>query len=168
MILRFTIFFLFLLPFGMTFAQNPLADKSLPDINLKSISGESINLEDLGSNGKITVISFWAVWCIPCLKELENLSALAEDWEADYNVEIIAISTDDARTTQKVKAIVQSNDWPYQVLLDPNGELKRLLGFQLIPHTLLVDADGQIVYVHSGYVEGDEYELEDQIIAIQP
>ncbi|MEO1436420.1 MAG: TlpA disulfide reductase family protein [Bacteroidota bacterium] len=147
----------------LSFGQNPLVDKTLPNLSLKNLDGQTVNVADLGKNGKITVISFWAVWCIPCQKELDNLALLSEDWQTEFDLEIIAISTDDTRTTQKVKSLVNGNDWPFEVLLDPNGDMKRAMAFQLIPHTILVDADGKIAYVHSGYVEGDEYVLEDEI-----
>ena len=47
----------------------------------------------------------------------------------------------------------------YQVLLDPNGELKRAMGVQMIPYTLLLDGKGNIVYKHNGYADGAETEL---------
>jgi len=49
------------------------------------------------------------------------------------------------------------------VLLDVNQDLKRQLNIQSVPFTLLVDANGKIVYTHSGYVDGDEYILEEEI-----
>lgn len=91
------------------------------------------------------------------------MALLYEDWQDEFDLEIVAISTDDTRTTQKVKSLVNGNDWPYEVLLDPNGDMKRAMAFQLIPHTILVDAEGKIAYVHSGYVEGDEYALEEEV-----
>jgi peroxiredoxin len=62
-----------------------------------------------------------------------------------------------------VKPLVDQLGWPYEVLLDPNSELKRALGVQLIPYTLIVDGDGKIVYKHSGYVDGEEEELLEEI-----
>jgi len=43
------------------FAQN-----TVPDINIQTLKGQSVNLQDYANNGKITVISFWATWCSPC------------------------------------------------------------------------------------------------------
>jgi predicted transcriptional regulator len=53
--------------------------------------------------------------------------------------------------------------WPYLVLLDPNSDVKRALGFQNVPFVIVLDQQGNIAYQHSGYVEGDEFELEDQL-----
>lgn len=141
-------------------AKEMFTEKELPSLSIQDIYGKKVNVADYGSNGKMTVISFWATWCSPCKKELNNVSYLYEDWQEDYNMELVAISIDDARNASKVKAYVNGQGWDYEVLLDFNEDLKRLLSFQTVPFTVLVDEKGKIVYSHSGYVEGDEYVLE--------
>ena len=136
---------------------------SLPEITLKNIDGKDINLADYGTNEKITVISFWATWCKPCIKELKNLNVLLDDWIEDYNMELVAISLDDSRNAAKVKPTVNVLNWGFDVLLDPNGELQRAMNVANPPVTFLVNQSGKIVYTHTGYVEGDEYDLEDHI-----
>ena len=136
---------------------------SLPEITLKNIDGKDVKLSDYGANQKITVISFWATWCKPCIKELKNMKILLEDWVEDYNMELVAISLDDSRNAAKVKPTANALNWDFDVLLDPNGELQRAMNVANPPVTFLVNQSGQIVYTHTGYVEGDEYDLEDHI-----
>jgi len=62
-----------------------------------------------------------------------------------------------------VKTYANGQGWDFEVLLDPNQDLKRALNFQTIPYTILVDKNGNIVYRHTGYIEGDEYLLEEEI-----
>lgn len=145
--------------FVFSFAQN----KKLPDISIPNIKGEQVKISDFGKNGKLTVISFWATWCVPCKKELNNISEVYDDWKKQYNVEVVAISTDDARDAAKVKSYINGQSWDFTVLLDQNQDLKRALNFQTIPFTLLIDKSGNIVYSHSGYVEGDEIVLEEKL-----
>lgn len=140
--------------------------KELPSLVLTDINGKKINVADYGKNGKITVISFWATWCSPCKKELNNISYLYEDWQEDYNMELVAISIDDVRNTSKVKTYVDGQAWEYDVLLDTNEDLKRMMNFQTVPFTVLINKDGRIVYTHAGYVEGDEFILEEKIKAL--
>ena len=147
-----------------TIAQNDNSSlSSLPEITLKNIDGKDVKLSDYGANQKITVISFWATWCKPCIKELKNMNVLLEDWVEDYNMELVAISLDDSRNAAKVKPTANALNWDFDVLLDPNGELQRALNVANPPVTFLVNQSGQIVYTHTGYVEGDEYDLEDHI-----
>jgi cytochrome c biogenesis protein CcmG/thiol:disulfide interchange protein DsbE len=143
-----------------------LPKQTLPDVTLKNTEGENIHIGDYGKNGKITIISFWATWCKPCIKELRNINEVLEDWEEDYNLELVAVSVDDSRNTARVKPFAAGQGWNFEILLDPNGELQRALNVTNPPVTFLVDQDGKIVYTHTGYLEGDELDLEEEIIAL--
>lgn len=149
------------------FALNLNAQDSLPDVKINDLDGQAINVADFGKNDKITIISFWATWCSPCKKELNNLVDLYDEWLADeIPVEVIAVSIDDQRNVSKIKPYVNGQAWEYEVLLDTNQDLMRSLAIQNVPYTLMVDQSGEIIYRHSGYVEGDEYELEDKIFEL--
>ena len=54
---------------------------------------------------------------------------------------------------------VNGKGWEYDVYIDPNGDFKRALGVNNVPHTFLVDGNGNVVWQHNSYNEGDEYEL---------
>lgn len=138
----------------------------LPDVEVKTLDGKSVNIQDLVGNDKITVISFWATWCSPCKKELDAINEVYLDWQEEYNVELLAITIDDARSLAKVPAMVESKGWEYTVLSDAKQDLKRALNFQTVPQTFLINQEGEIVYSHNGYNPGDEFELEDKIIAL--
>lgn len=140
-------------------AQN----NKLPDLSLKNVDGENVNVSDYGKSGKITIISFWATWCGPCKKELKNVSELLPEWQEKYNVQLVAVSTDNSRNTVKVKPFVDGQGWEFDVLLDVNEDFKRAINAPNIPYTLVVDANGDIVYTHLGYVDGDEFELEKKL-----
>jgi len=147
--------------FLVSITSTIFAQKSLPDVNIQELNGKKINIQDYADNGKVTVLSFWATWCVPCKKELDNISEYYEDWQEDYNMELVAISVDNARSITKIKTVVDSKGWEYEILSDKNGDLKRALNFQAVPYTMVIDTEGNIVYRHDGYVEGDEYELEE-------
>lgn len=150
---------------GLTFAAASLAQAQdrLPDVDLTDVNGQKVNLASFGETGEITVINFWATWCTPCKKELNNIVDLYPDWQEDFGVRIVAISIDDARNRAKVKSYVDGQGWPYDILLDVNAVLKQKLNFQTIPFTVIVDREGNIVQRHSGYVDGDEYLLEEEL-----
>ena len=157
-----TLFYVLLIAFAFVNAQEN-EKKALPSCEIKNMDGETINILNYAQNGKITVFSFWATWCKPCIKELNNVADHAEDWAETYNVEVVANSIDVSRNIQKVKPLVNGLGWDYDILLDPNGDLQRKMNVTNPPVTFLVDLEGNIVYTHTGYLEGDEYELEDEI-----
>ncbi len=136
---------------------------TLPSIEVKTIDGKKVNIQNYGKTGKITIISFWATWCGPCIKELDNIIYVYEDWQKKYGCELIAITIDDSRNISKVKPFVDGRGWPYTILTDENKDLARALNVNNPPQVLLLDANGNIVYVHNGYTEGSELELEEQM-----
>jgi cytochrome c biogenesis protein CcmG, thiol:disulfide interchange protein DsbE len=150
-------------------ATNPLegGEEKMPSIVIKNLEGQDVDLQKLTSNGKITIVSFWATWCSPCKKELSNMNELIGEWKEKYNVQIVAISIDDSRNAFKVKPYIEGVKWSFDVLIDVNQDTKRSLNYPNVPYTLLVDQNGNIVYKHTGYTEGDEYVLEDKIKALQ-
>jgi peroxiredoxin len=137
--------------------------QQLPSVVVKKMDGSSVNIQDYGKTGKIMVISFWATWCTPCIKELNNVLDLYDDWQKKYGLELVAVSMDDARTSSKVQPVANSLGWPYLILLDENKDLARAMNVNNPPQTILIDQSGNIVYVHNGYTEGSEIELEEQI-----
>ena len=140
--------------------------KNLPNVDVKKIDGSSFNFKNIDNNGNPIVISFWATWCKPCTKELNNIAELYEDWQDETNVKLVAVSIDDRRSQSKVAPYVNSSGWEYEIYVDPNSDLKRAMGVSTVPHTFLLDKNKQIIWQHRGYVEGDEYELFDEILKL--
>lgn len=139
----------------------------LPQVTLKDINGKTVRLDTLSNGGKPIIIDFFATWCKPCNRELSAICEVYDDWQEETGVRLIAISIDQAHHINKVKPLVDQLGWPYEVLLDPNNELKQALNVQLIPYTLIVDGKGKIVYKHSGYVDGEEDELFEEVKKIR-
>ena len=144
------------------FAQN----RTLPNIKVKTLEGNSINITQIDNDEKPIVISFWATWCKPCKKELNNIAEIYDDWQEETGVKLVAISIDDTRSMSKVAPYVNASDWDYEVYLDPNSDLKRALGVSTVPHTFLLNGKNEIVWEHKGYVEGDEIKLYQEIKTI--
>ncbi len=150
----------------LSFLLCSFAHAQLPQVVLRSIDGSSVRTDTLSNGGKPFIIDFFATWCKPCNRELSAIADVYEDWQEETGVKIIAVSIDQAQNINKVKPLVDGHGWPYEVLLDPNGEFKRALGVQMIPYTLIVDGNGQIVYKHNGYTDGAEEELIDKVRAL--
>jgi thiol-disulfide isomerase/thioredoxin len=130
------------------------------------LESKSISLRnDFSEKDKLYLFSFWATWCAPCINELEELNDLQSEWKKTINLEIIAVSTDDARTQKRVKPLVNGKNWNYSVLLDSNQDFKRALSIVNIPYTIVVK-NGNIVHVQNGYVPGNEQELFEKLKAL--
>jgi len=139
-----------------------LGQQIIPAIPIQDLSGKTLDATTINNEGQPMVISFWATWCKPCVRELNTLSDLYVDWQDETGVKIVAISIDDSRNSARVKPFVASQGWEYEVYLDANSELRRALNVNNIPHTFLLNGNGEIVWQHNGYMPGDEdhlYEL---------
>lgn len=152
----------------MMYSQEETTYKKLPSVNIKTLDGQTFNTQDIYNEGKPILISFWALWCKPCKKEMDAYNENYEDWQDETGVKIYAVSIDDARSTAKVLPFVNGKAWEMEVLLDPNGDFKRAMNVNMIPHTFLLDGNGNVVYQHTSYYEGLEdeiYEMVQKVVA---
>jgi cytochrome c biogenesis protein CcmG, thiol:disulfide interchange protein DsbE len=138
-------------------------NKTLPNVEVQTLDGQKIKLSELKNDGKPIYISFWALWCVNCIKELNTITDVYADWQKETGVKIVALSIDDERNKQKVKPFVNGKGWEYEVLLDPNSDVKRALNINQIPYSVIVDGSGKVVWEHIGYSPGDENEVLEQL-----
>ena len=144
---------------ALVFSLVIFAQSSIPSVEVFDMTGGKFNTSELKNDGKPMIINFWATWCSPCKRELNNIAEVYDDWVDETGVKLIAMSIDDARNMQKVRPYVDGQAWDYEVYIDVNADFKRQLGVNNVPHTFLVDGAGKIVWQHNSYSEGDEDEL---------
>ncbi|NCG44126.1 MAG: redoxin domain-containing protein [Proteobacteria bacterium] len=139
--------------------------QGLPDVTIQTLKKQSIKASELTHDGPM-VVSFWATWCKPCISELDAMADYHEDLVADANLRMVAISIDNARTSSRVAPFVASRGWNYDVYVDANSDLRRAMGVNNVPHTFLLNAQGEIVWESNRYVPGEEEVLIEQIEAL--
>ena len=139
------------------------AHAQLPSVQLKDLKGKTVNTAKLSNDGKPFIISFFATWCKPCNRELNAIHEVYPDWQDETGVKVICVSIDQAQNINKVKPLVDGNGWEYEVLLDPNGDFRRAMGVQTIPHVFVIDGKGKIADSRSGYTDGSEEHLIEKV-----
>ena len=132
--------------------------RKLPDITIKTLSGEEFKTSQITGEGPIFV-SFWATWCKPCIKELIAIDENYIDWQEETGVKVYAISIDDSKSVNRVAPFVNGRAWEFDVLLDTNSDFRRAMNVVNVPHAFLIDKNGNIVWEHTSYSPGDEDEL---------
>lgn len=159
------ILFLSLMFPALLLAEVPVVPK-FPDFTLKNLDGESVSLSEVTDNGP-AIISFWATWCKPCIKELRKLNGMS-DFLEKHNVTLLAINEDGVRTRPRIKPFVRKEKWEFSVLMDPGNKVKVAANVAELPEFFIVGEGNAILYHHSGYKPGDEAEYKEKIEALFP
>lgn len=140
-------------------AQN----QHLPAVDVKKLDGSVFNTGSLTNDGKPMLVDFWATWCGPCKAELNAIAEDYADWQKETGVKLVAVSIDDARNMEKVGPYVNGKNWEYEVLLDPNGDFKRAMNVNNVPHIFLLNGKGEIVWQQNSSAPGDEAKIYDLV-----
>jgi len=131
-----------------TFAATPgevKVGESLRNTTLDSLSGRPAKFSDF--RGKPLLINVWASWCGPCRAEMGSLERLAKRYHGkEFNV--IGISTDDYRDA--ALGFLQFAKVTFPNFIDHDLILENMLGANRIPLTILVDAEGRVVWKMAG------------------
>ncbi len=155
-----------ILLFFVSLAVGKTSAQTIPSVSIKDLYGSTVNTGELNNGGKPIVICFWATWCSPCKRELNNYMDYYQDWQDETGVKIIAVSVDDSRSTNRVAPYIMSSGWDFEILLDQSGDFKRAMGVINVPHTFVYNGEGELVWSHNNYAEGDEEELYEELLKL--
>ncbi|MFT3698930.1 MAG: TlpA disulfide reductase family protein [Kofleriaceae bacterium] len=106
---------------------------ALPAIGAGGALGEKVSRRD----GRVTVVDFWATWCGPCLRSMPHLNEVARKHP---EIDVLTINLDDPEKARKL-----FDDAGYKLaLLADDGEVSERYGVVTIPHTVVIDGNGQL------------------------
>ncbi len=127
----------------------PKAGDVAPDEIGKTLDGGKVRLAD--HSGKVVVVSFWATWCAPCLKELPILEGIQKLAGKQHKVQVIAVNTEDRDTFRHVTRVLK--DFTFSMAYDPGKSGQTAYGVNGVPHLVIIGRDGVILRVYRGYGE---------------
>jgi cytochrome c biogenesis protein CcmG/thiol:disulfide interchange protein DsbE len=138
---------------------HPLIGSSGPDFTQKTVKGgKAVSFHDL--RGKVTIVDFWATWCGPCKQSFPKL----QDLNARYKpsgLEIVGISEDDE--PQGIPTFADSLGAKFSLAWDEGKAIASKWHPKSMPTTFIVDRQGVVRFVHFGYHDGEELEIEREV-----
>ncbi|MCS3903462.1 peroxiredoxin [Methylohalomonas lacus] len=135
----------------------PTGLSQAPAATLKTIKGESVELDDL--RGQPVLVTFWATTCPGCMKEIPHLIDLHETFH-DRGLAIYGVAMDYDPPNQVIE-FARVRELPYNIALDIDGAVAKAFGdVMLTPTTFLIAPDGRIVMNKIGQFDHDHVHAE--------
>jgi thiol-disulfide isomerase/thioredoxin len=109
------------------------------------------------------VINFWATWCVPCKKELPDLSLLNLKLKK-HNIEVLTISIDKKKIKEQLSFLFNNGASDLNHFFDKDMKIYKALKLRGIPTTILVNKKGLVVSKHEGILKWGETKVVNNII----
>jgi len=129
-----------------------------PDFTLKSLSGENIKLSE--HRGQVIMINFWASWSGQSREEMPLLDELYRQYK-DKGFTLFGVNVE--KDISDAQSLLRDVRISFPILMDNKNIVSKMFNVQSMPSTIILDRDGNMRYVHSGYEAGFEDEYQKQI-----
>lgn len=141
-------------------AQKPAAPAlgaTAPAYQAENVAGEVVTLQAL--RGSPVLLNVWATWCEPCRHELPVLGKLHSRY-ASRGLRIIAVNVDHDASRADVLSFIKRRTLPLEFWLDAADRVSAAFGIATLPVTLLVDANGKVIWRRDGAITDDDPEVD--------
>ncbi len=142
-----------------TGAKHELLNNPAPDFAGDSVNGKG-KVALAQWKGKVVLVDFWATWCEPCKKSFPKLEELRVKY-ASAGFELAAISEDDE--ANGVKDFGANYGAKFPLLWDKDKTIANKWHPPNMPSSFILDKKGVVRFVHLGYHDGEEKEIEAEL-----
>ena len=138
---------------------HPLIGAHAPDFSASSVNGKGA-VAVAKNKGKVLIVDFWATWCEPCKKSFPKLQELYTKYKVS-GVELIAVSEDDENSGLSDFGNTYGAKFP--LVWDDGKNIASKWQPKSMPATFVIDKKGVVRFVHLGYHDGEETEIEKEV-----
>lgn len=138
---------------GNAFPSYGEVGDKVPEYGATTLSGDSVTLASL--RGSPVLLNIWATWCPPCRKEMPDLQELHERY-SPQGLKVVGVSIDAGGADQAVAQFLEEYGVTYTILRDPGDRIASVFMTQGVPVTILIDADGTVLWRRLGPVSAED------------
>ena len=143
---------------GADTKSSPLVGNPAPDFAGTRVNGAgSVKLADL--KGKVVLVDFWATWCAPCAKSFPRYQELYVKYKD--KLEIVGFSEDEEK--DGIDAFAKNHGVKFPLVWDEGKSMAGKYDPKSMPTAFLIDKQGVVRFVHFGYEDGDEAQIEREL-----
>ena len=137
--------------------------EAAPAFALPTATGESVALDKL--RGRVVYVDFWASWCGPCRRSFPWMNELQQKY-GGAGFTVVGVNVDKRRPD--AEKFLQQTPAAFTIVYDPAGTTPEAYGVKGMPSSYLVDANGKVVAVDSGFRDEQKAEFEARIKTLLP
>lgn len=123
------------------------AQEHWPQFSVKDMSGNTRNFSHYAPEKGVTLFVFWKTCCPNNITMIEELNEVWQEYDnPEQPIKIVLVSIDDQRTASRVRPIVSTNGWEWDVIMDRNGELARRYNVTIPPQWIAINTEGEVMF----------------------
>jgi len=138
------------LPISEAVSDKLIFQRQLPDFVADDLAGHTWRSADL--NGKVTYVSIWSTWCVPCRKELPALQHFYEETKSGKSIQILTFSLD--QNASQARSFMNASRFTFPVIVDWNPEKKLFPQVGGIPQSWVIDRQGKLSEPFQAWTSG--------------
>lgn len=133
-----------------TILLEPSDEPPSDDPMFTTFDGDEVALSTL--RGTPVLVNFFASTCVPCVREMPAFEEVFQ--EVGDEVRFLGLAMQDR--PEDALDLIERTGITYPAAQDRDGSVINALGGTVLPTTVLLDAEGEIVANHSGALDADE------------
>jgi peroxiredoxin len=139
---------------------HPLIGSAGPDFSQTAVANGSGGVSLHALQGKVAIVDFWATWCGPCKKSFPKLQELNVKYKAS-GLAIVGISEDDDKSG--IAGFADELGAKFPLAWDADKSIAGKWQPKSMPSTFILDRKGVVRFVHLGYHDGEEADIEREL-----
>jgi thiol-disulfide isomerase/thioredoxin len=104
-------------------------------------------------------ISFWAIWCTNCIKELDEINRIKDS----LGIFVIAVNEDGLRKESRVVSFVKAKKWDFPIVMDADQSLMKSYGVSALPTSFLFSPKRELLKRFTGFASKDKELLKSMV-----